>query len=199
MTIYSINNLPQRFYVYLYLREDTTPYYVGKGHGIRAWTKGRGEIGKPTTSDRIYILTDNLTESEAFALEIITIALYGRKDISTGILRNKTDGGEGAAGYRFSPEQCVARGPAISKAKKGVPLTEEHRRSLSIAHTGKPSPKKGVKQSLAEVEAKKLVLKGLVYPIVMCPNCNKMGAGPVMRRYHFDKCGNNTRILSYAK
>ena len=159
MTIYSKQTPPLGFYVYIYLREDGTPYYVGKGRGIRAWTKSKGEVGKPIQPDRINILKDNLTEYEAFDLEKLTILLYGRKDINTGILRNKTDGGDGASGYKYSPEQCAARGPAISKAKKGKPLSEDYKHSLSISHKGKPSPLKGIKQSAEVVAAKRLVLK----------------------------------------
>jgi hypothetical protein len=43
-------------------------------------------------------LKRNLTEEEAFRHECYMIAVFGRKDIGTGILRNLTDGGDGVQG-----------------------------------------------------------------------------------------------------
>ena len=91
---------PNRFYVYAFLREDDTPYYIGKGTGNRAWIKRRF---RPDDS-RISIIFENLTETEAFSEEIRLIQFYGRKNLGTGILRNMTDGGEGSSGYKRSQD-----------------------------------------------------------------------------------------------
>jgi len=90
------------FYVYMYLREDGTPYYVGKGTKRRAFSKTR-TINRPS-KDRIVFPYTNLTEEDAFQKEIELIAKYGRKNNSTGILRNRTDGGEGTRGRVITPE-----------------------------------------------------------------------------------------------
>ena len=95
---------PIRFYTYAYLRVDRTPYYIGKGKGNRAYKKEKGEIKPPKDKSRIIFLKQNLTEEEAFKHEKYIIAVFGRKDLGTGILHNKTDGGDGASGYVFSEE-----------------------------------------------------------------------------------------------
>jgi len=84
------------YYVYAYLREDQTPYYIGKGKGYRAYDKSghvlRG-IQLPADRVRIIILQENLTNEQALKLESELIKHYGRQDLGTGILHNKTDGG----------------------------------------------------------------------------------------------------------
>lgn len=93
-----------QYYTYAYLREDGTPYYIGKGKGKRAYKKGRDEVKPPRDKSRIIILKRNLTEEVAFKHEIYMIAVFGRKDLGTGILRNKTDGGDGASGMICPPQ-----------------------------------------------------------------------------------------------
>jgi hypothetical protein len=137
---------PNRFYVYAYLRSKDsehgkrlTPYYIGKGQGNRAFSaSGRGASRSkgrraPTPKDKNYIafIQEGLTEPEAFALEIYSIALYGRIDIGTGILRNMTDGGEGGSG--ISEETRKRRGAA----RAGKKMSEETRQKMSAARKGK--------------------------------------------------------------
>ncbi len=103
------------FYVYVYYDPRplklNQPVYVGKGTGdrdISHWS--RGSHNKPfqdfishlkqrgliATCQRVFE-TEN--EQEAFDKEVELIELYGRRDLKTGTLFNRTDGGEGASGY----------------------------------------------------------------------------------------------------
>ena len=130
---------PREYYTYAYLREDRTPYYIGKGKGERVYKKRKGEIKPPKDSSRIIFLKQNLTEEEAFKHEVYMIVVLGRKDLGTGILRNKTDGGEGSSGLIHSEETRRKQ----SEVKKGEnnPLygkspSEETRRRISEAKKG---------------------------------------------------------------
>jgi len=124
------------YYVYAYLRLNGTPYYIGKGIGSRAWVKGKGEIGKPTNLSRIIIIERNLTNVGALAIERRLIKWYGRIDQGTGILRNKTDGGDGLAGYKFTEDRKKAMSDRLSGIKK-KPRSEETKRKLREANLGK--------------------------------------------------------------
>ena len=92
------------YYTYAYLREDGTPYYIGKGIRDRIHNPLHNSIHLPTKERRLF-LKQNLTEEEAFKHEIYMIAVFGRKDLGTGILRNMTNGGQGVSGRIVSEGQ----------------------------------------------------------------------------------------------
>ena len=71
------------FYTYLWLREDGTPYYVGKGIRNRAYTNWAHGVHKPTEGCRI-LVQEHPTEKEAFEAEIFLIEHYGRQCNGTG-------------------------------------------------------------------------------------------------------------------
>ncbi len=104
-----------KFYVYAYIRDDGTPYYIGKGCGKRAWAKTDRTVFPKKDFSNIIILESNLTDVGALALERRLIKWHGRIDNGTGILRNKTDGGDGNAGW-IMPEEAKNK---ISIANKG--------------------------------------------------------------------------------
>lgn len=109
MSIYA--KYPAGYYVYYYLRQTTssraaagTPYYVGKGYGMRAWKYHTHTVRVPKDKSLILIISEGLTEEQAFKIESLHIKLWGRIDLSTGILHNKTNGGDGASGTIRSQE-----------------------------------------------------------------------------------------------
>jgi hypothetical protein len=102
---YTDQTIPH-FYVYAYIRSKDsktatsgTPYYIGKGSGNRAYNKHHFKLPEKSS---IIILKSNLTEQEAFQLEIELINKYGRKDLGTGILINCSGGGTGNSGLSHS-------------------------------------------------------------------------------------------------
>ena len=125
------NKRAEMYYTYAYLREDGTPYYIGKGEGKRAYRRRTQGINPPKDKSRILILKKNLTEEEAFKHEIYMIIVFGRKDLWTGILHNRTDGGEGASNP--SPETIEKR---VSNFR-GIPRSEKIRKKISASHKGK--------------------------------------------------------------
>jgi hypothetical protein len=91
----------KQFYAYVWLNGEGEPYYVGKGFGDRAYCHPTGDVLPPSDRSSVLIYPcDN--EDEAFDLEKEFILRYGRLDLATGSLENRTWGGEGKSGARAS-------------------------------------------------------------------------------------------------
>lgn len=127
------------FYVYIHCRAtDGKPFYVGKGQGRRAYSlKDRNKHWRHIDDKHgrtLRFIDADLTEDQAFELEGFLIDFIGRADLGRGPLVNMTDGGEGHAGYRQSPEAVEAR----VAPTRGQKRTDEQRARMSAAMRGKP-------------------------------------------------------------
>lgn len=138
------------FYSYLYLRENLSPYYAGKGQGKRAFHSPTHTVRPPKDKSRIVIFP-MLNEAEAFESEIALIELFGRKDNGTGILRNMTDGGDGSSGYKHT----IDARKKMSLKRKGRTLSDQWKRHISAAGVGR-------KQSAETIQKRSNSLRGRI-------------------------------------
>ena len=137
----------KQFYTYLWLREDGTPYYVGKGCGRRAFDNSAHFVHRPRNKEFIHIQFW-IDEDTAFAYERYLIDFWGRKDVGTGCLRNFTDGGENppsSLGKKFPGRKLSKETKKkISDSLKGNTNTLgktfslETRKKMSASRIGKP-------------------------------------------------------------
>ena len=180
------------YYTYAYLREDKTPYYIGKGKGNRIYSTWR-TIKPPKDKSRIIYLKQNLTEKEAFKHEIYMIGVFGRKDLGTGILHNRTDGGEGISGAIRSEETRRK----ISVATKGEnhpmygkTLSDEHRKKMSDVNRGENNPNYG---KTASEETKRKMSEAHKNPSE--ETRRKMSGASKDTKWWNDGCGNRKRMV----
>ena len=119
------------YYTYKWLREDGTPYYIGKGKGRRAWTvHKRKNVSHYPPEGRVEIVMDSISEEEALTHEVWLIALYGRKS-EGGLLINLTSGGQGPSNAKWS-------------------LTDETKSKMKVARTKRPPPSQKTKDKIRD-------------------------------------------------
>ena len=197
------------YYTYAYLREDKTPYYIGKGQGNRIYSTNK-RIKPPKDKSRIIFLKKNLTEKEAFKHEIYMIDVFGRKDLGTGILHNRTYGGEGPSGALRSDETRRK----LSEAGKGHIVSEETRKKLSDANRGENNPNYGKTRSEETIKKQSVSMSGEKHPNFgkttseetkkRMSDANKNPSEKIRRRmseatkgtkWWHDGCGNRKRMI----
>ena len=180
--------MEQKYYVYKWLRKDGTPYYIGKGEGFRAYAK---RPYRPLDKSRIQIVEDKMFEDDAFKLEIELIAKYGRQDLGTGILKNKTEGGEGGSktletrakisksgkgrvpwnkGLSAATDKRVKRN---AESKKGQVFSEEAKKNMS-----------GYKISDEAKQRMSAGQKGKKIPKKVCPVCSREIATTTFNKHY---------------
>jgi len=98
----------------------------------------------------VNIIHNDVSREETCEIEILLIKKYGRKDLGTGNLINKTNGGKGNYGTIVS----IKTRQKMSEARKGEKnpmfgktISEEHKQKISETHKGEKHHMFGKKHS----------------------------------------------------
>jgi len=167
------------FYAYIHAKPDGTPFYVGKGRGLRASrlhrthnAHHRNIVAKYGAENILVGKVECSSESIAFELEKGLIKCLRRSGV---VLVNRTDGGDGMSGLRHSEEVKKNQSKRMreimipgteryevfmanrpEKAHLGHRHSEETRAKISAATKGKGKPNLKGKPKSPEHKAKVL-------------------------------------------
>jgi len=155
--------MENKYYVYIFLDNRKPgvfkyddfefkyePFYIGKG--IKGRIKNHFQKGhlldgshKSNVINKILIegyepdiikIKEGLSEESALELEIKMIKLIGRFDEGLGPLTNKTNGGEGISGYKWTEEQLL-KIKGREPSNKGSKMSDEQKKLIGDANKGK--------------------------------------------------------------
>jgi NUMOD3 motif-containing protein len=132
-----------------------SPYYIGKGKGMRAYQRTRSGRKPPPARSQIVIVADNLSEVEAFAREKALIAFYGRVS-KGGCLHNLTDGGEGVSGATWKRKPLTLQQRAnMARPGKSHLQTAETREKIRLANLGRKDSPERIEKSASSKRGKR--------------------------------------------
>lgn len=127
------------FYVYLHKKPNGQIFYVGKGKGYRATQKWSRNAHWRRVVDKygynVTIFKDNMTEQDAFNLEMELIEAIGLNNLT-----NQTIGGDGISGYSHKDKTKRKIGLANSGGSswsKGKRLSKKHRKGIGEGNSKK--------------------------------------------------------------
>lgn len=153
------------YYVYAYLRNTDsktakagTPYYIGMGSKNRAFSKHHNSIPLPKNKKHIVILENNLTQIGAYSLERRYLKWYGRKDLKTGILINRSGGGPGINQVSKITKKIMSDNAKRRPRRK---TSEETKKKISESMMGKNLGKKRTEEEKAKLKNRIPWNKGL--------------------------------------
>lgn len=145
-----------KYYVYAYIRSKEsitakagTPYYIGKGTGNRAYDN-KHSVTVPKDKTKIILLETCLSNVGACAIERRLIRWHGRKDIKTGILHNRTDGGDGGTPGLLVTELTRENMRRSHLGKSTGPKSIEHRKKLSDYRLGRTQTEETIKKRITK-------------------------------------------------
>lgn len=186
--LYKIVRDDGKYYIGIHSTDDLNDGYFGSGK--RLWQSIKRH-GKDRHKMAILEFAPSRADVKKRELELVS-----PETIKDPLCMNLAQGG-GAGPAKHSE----ATKNKMSVVRRGVPKSEDHKKAISAAHTGKVGHKLSAEARakvsaalrLREVSAdtrKKMseTQKGRPRSLLVCPYCGKSGGNSNMRRYHFENC-----------